>query len=627
MRGRKKGFTPKVAVLGMDAVSLRLVKNFLKFLPNFKKLIKNGSANEALPCLPCYTPTNWATIATGAFPGTHGAGLWFDNKPGSAGKLSTFDSRAITAEFIWESAERQGLKCLLVQYPGAYPPRTKKAMIVAPLHRGLSSLTILGGAIYSTNSTNPECLISLSEKDGCLEGKIVIFRESEISRFQALSGAERARLAQATEDGVDFQVQSSQDIMHRDAISHAEKVFTLFLRVIKSKREKYDTVEVYRKAMHRELLAKLKEGEWADVITMGVGMRFKLKRLSPDGKNIEIHRSEIYPAKNFTYPPFLSEELLEKFGPFFEHPSADLWEDTETCFEEMEYQVDWIIKTAGYLLKKYGWDLCYLHWHFPDSVLHHCLAYSDPASPGYEESKAEKAGYIIKKCLQMGDRLTGGFTEMLGKNDYIVVVSDHGNSVNMVHTDIERFLAENGFLKFRDGSIPQEIDWQNTSAYPYGGLQICINLKGREPHGSIDREDYEKMQDRIIESLYNWKDERGKRVICLALKKREAQMLGYWGDRLGDVYYLFNPGYGWGPVPGVNHGPQSPFAGTDFSSNLAMFIISGPEIRRGYSRNPERIGYARLVDIVPTLCHIMNIKPPRNSQGAVLYDLINERRS
>ncbi|MGH2354678.1 MAG: alkaline phosphatase family protein [Chloroflexota bacterium] len=41
----------------------------------------DGTTNEAMPCLPCYTPSNWATLATGAWPGTHGATNWYDGRP------------------------------------------------------------------------------------------------------------------------------------------------------------------------------------------------------------------------------------------------------------------------------------------------------------------------------------------------------------------------------------------------------------------------------------------------------------------------------------------------------------------------------------------------------------------
>lgn len=39
-------------------------------------------------------------------------------------------------------------------------------------------------------------------------------------------------------------------------------------------------------------------------------------------------------------------------------------------------------------------------------------------------------------------------------------------------------------------------------------------------------------------------------------------------------------------------------------------------------RDPNLGGYIKMVDIVPTLCHILGIVPPSQSQGAIAYDLM-----
>ena len=136
----------KLIVLGLDAVSLPLIERFAKegALPHIQRLMEDGSANKALSCLPAYTPNNWATIATGAWPGTHGAGNWYDNKPGDPEDrqpLSTFDSRAITAQTIWEAGEKAAMRSLVIAYPGSHPSRLKVGFIVAPLNRRLAAST------------------------------------------------------------------------------------------------------------------------------------------------------------------------------------------------------------------------------------------------------------------------------------------------------------------------------------------------------------------------------------------------------------------------------------------------------------------------------------------------------
>ncbi|MFL6180488.1 MAG: hypothetical protein ACJ74E_11670, partial [Actinomycetes bacterium] len=136
----------------------------------------------------------------------------------------------------------------------------------------------------------------------------------------------------------------------------------------------------------------------------------------------------------------------------------------------------------------------------------------------------------------------------------------------------------------------------------------------------------------IIDALYTWKDPAtGKRPVALALKRQDAQLLGFWGETAGDVVFLYNSGFS-GTIPltgtvgvargGASHGAQPPTARTDHSSNLAVFMGMGPGIRAGYERDTERLGLIRLVDVVPTICHLLSFQPPNHSQGAVLYDIL-----
>ncbi|MFQ6079888.1 MAG: hypothetical protein ACE5NJ_12255, partial [Thermodesulfobacteriota bacterium] len=198
-----------------------------------------------------------------------------------------------------------------------------------------------------------------------------------------------------------------------------------------------------------------------------------------------------------------------------------------------------------------------------------------------------------------------------------------------------RFLKENGFTSYKEetGFFPAEIDVANSKAYPYGSAQIKINLKGREPHGIVSSQDYEKVQEEIIDALHNWRDPKtGKTAIALALKRKDAQLIGYWGERSGDVVFIYNSGFAWGKPagensigdapPSANHGPQIPTTETELSSNLATLIFHGPGIRRGYQRDYQRHGLMKLIDVVPTLCYLLGFPPPAQSRGAVLYDIL-----
>lgn len=70
-------------------------------MPATAELIEEGVFGEALSSPPCDTPTNWTTIVTGAWTGTHGMTSFYAHIPGKPLNegVSTLDSRVCKAEF------------------------------------------------------------------------------------------------------------------------------------------------------------------------------------------------------------------------------------------------------------------------------------------------------------------------------------------------------------------------------------------------------------------------------------------------------------------------------------------------------------------------------------------------
>ena len=95
-------------------------------LPVGQRLLRDGcTAEHCLPPLPTLTTTNWVTLSTGAWPGTHGITDFNVHRPGDdfSACPQGFDSRDSRAEFIWEAAERGGKRAIVVNYPASWPPR------------------------------------------------------------------------------------------------------------------------------------------------------------------------------------------------------------------------------------------------------------------------------------------------------------------------------------------------------------------------------------------------------------------------------------------------------------------------------------------------------------------------
>lgn len=88
-----------------------------------------------------------------------------------------------------------------------------------------------------------------------------------------------------------------------------------------------------------------------------------------------------------------------------------------------------------------------------------------------------------------------------------------------------------------------------------------------------------------------------------------------------------SPTYTW-PGRGALHGSQLPTYETELFTTMGTMILAGPGVRGGgYERDWRRWGLIREIDVAPTICHLMGMRPPRQNQGVVPYDLMVDRRS
>lgn len=152
------------------------------------------------------------------------------------------------------------------------------------------------------------------------------------------------------------------------------------------------------------------------------------------------------------------------------------------------------------------------------------------------------------------------------------------------------------------------------------------------------------MVDRVLEILSKIKDPKtGKSPLAMVLRKKEAELVGLWGNTVGDIVYFYREGYmqpefsGIGPISqreyddftkggfqdaGYNY-PDSysqhvymPNAKYGPCSVAGVFLASGLSLKTGYQRT-KPIG---MVDVVPTLCQAAGLKAPRDCEGRIIKD-------
>jgi predicted AlkP superfamily phosphohydrolase/phosphomutase len=203
---------------------------------------------------------------------------------------------------------------------------------------------------------------------------------------------------------------------------------------------------------------------------------------------------------------------------------------------------------------------------------------------------------------------------------------------------INQFLYEQGLIKLkRDRTTGKPaVDWSKTQAFAQGMVSVYVNLKGRDPEGAVQPgKEYEDLVNRLIDLLYDVKDPlNGQRPFRLALSNSDSEFLGLSGDRTGDVITAVNPVYvpdnrmrftgdlfenlNTGLPDGSIHGQQLPSVDLgEYGSIRSVLIAWGPTIRKGHVMQKP----VRMVDIAPTISHILGIPAPKHSEGRVLHEI------
>ena len=145
------GVAQKVLMIGIDGMDPIYTKKLLDAgkLPNISKFLQQGTTTKNLGMmgvLPAYTPPSWCTLATGAWPGTHGITCFWNHKVGDPlNKLTLgFNSNLCKVDYIWDAFAQQGKKTIVYGWPTSWPPRDTENTIMVDgsgIHPFLSSET------------------------------------------------------------------------------------------------------------------------------------------------------------------------------------------------------------------------------------------------------------------------------------------------------------------------------------------------------------------------------------------------------------------------------------------------------------------------------------------------------
>jgi len=627
----------KLLFIGVDQAIPYLLDKYVSegVLPNVQRLIDNGVLAEGLSCPPCDTPTNWTTIATGATTAVHGATSFYLHIPGEPFELSmdlrsrTQLSKYCQAEYIWDVADREGLKPFVTNYPSGWPANFKDgamSVLAWPIPESLPRMLATG--------------LTLSfDKD-----------------------AENKELKVAVADNSRLGLTSISPPLHTTIyLQHGsiKEPFVFNTYITNFEGKGYDTLTFTLNSPEEWQMIRADQwSEWIPVTlettygTLPCLFKIKFSDLAQDGSSIKITRSAIFNIKGWSVPESMGEGILRN-AFFYDLEKEKKVEymiegDIDAFLQYARQEAVTITNTVKYAKKVLNWRTCFFHVHYLDSVNHKMLAKLHKGSPIYNEEGTEKAENQIKTAYKILDEMVG---ELLGtcvdEETIVALVSDHGAIPSWRNANIPLALRNANLLvyKWSDSARKFLVDWEKTKAFPYmEPPYIWVNLKGRDPNGSVSQGEYESVRDEIIEALKTMKDsDTGEKIVKIALRKEDAADLGQNGERIGDVVYFLNPPYQIfdGNLAQLTASEQSKrsmkrpeaykardcfgahayyLPDTKFGnySVSVPLVFSGPGIKSGVQIKD----IVNLIDIAPTLAHLLDITKPKDAQGRILNEIL-----
>lgn len=633
----------RVAIIGFDCAIPKMIQKHIDegFLPNFKKVMENGVvAENCLGAYPTITPPNWTTIATGACPGTHGITDFWLNKPNTTPTdyniEQAYDSEKVQAEFVWDALDKVGKKCVVLNYPVSWPSHMKNGVVIG------------GTGLAIGDDRNGFWNLEYQERAG--QDKHLTTQDSPMSIKGAFKSAEG--WANAAAFGSDLLELEARLSSVRAKFKPAD--LTCYVLAGKAGKNGYDRIALCPSKDLNAAFCILSVGQWSPKIFTHIKMengeewevyfRAKLLELSADAGKFRLYLTTFTPlAKAYLTGVSSHPEILEQIERSCSDDAIMTsvagtpgivagWYDFDTYLETIGFHDQWLAEAAGFLLRDKDWDLFCMHSHPIDWAYHIFMNKLDPSLTP-DPTERERFWSIHRRIHQAQDKLLGNLMEILGEDTLVVVLSDHGATPDGPYFSPHDPLKKAGLTVFKDesskalgkefGRFGQQYPWYSiepdaarSKAIPNRMCNVYVNLKGRFPNGIVEPEDYEKVQEQIIDAFYTYIDPiSGKRPISLALTKKDARILGLFGDNIGDVIYAVYPTFG-----SMQHGPNLQTSEYSVGSVGPVFMVCGPGVREG-QRLARTIW---LTDVVPTICYLMDWPLPEQAEGAVIYQAFED---
>lgn len=383
------------------------------------------------------------------------------------------------------------------------------------------------------------------------------------------------------------------------------------------------------------------------------------------------------PSKSapLTYPPELQAELDDMAGGeylLYPDPGPAYSESgVERFIQHLYATTQARLRVLEALRQREAWDFLMVVFNGTDTAQHALWKYMDVNHPLYNPRLGRRYGQTILHYYQYLDGWLGNMLPRLASDTVVLGMSDHGFGPFHKFIHVNRWLWQEGFLCLQDtpqarrkahlfewglapmpvynwlmrlglGSLKREVvrgqgqswlkrlflsfddvDWGRTQAYALGNVgQIYLNVVGREPQGCVmPGAAYDTVRTNIMARLRELRDPATGEPVVETVYSGQALYQGKFAAQLPDVVFLPTrlEYFGFGEFefgsPRVIEAMQRGISGTHRLNGL--FMAWGPGVRAGAP--PDN---ATLLDLAPTILHLLGEAIPSDMEGRVLHEVL-----
>ncbi len=324
----------------------------------------------------------------------------------------------------------------------------------------------------------------------------------------------------------------------------------------------------------------------------------------------------------YTYPASLAPQIdaiADGYVIDVDHFRTD---DKQALLDRIYEMTDKRFKVASALMQVEDWDFFMMVEMGPDRLEHGFWKYCDPAHPKYEPGNPFETA-MLDYYVHLDEQL-GRFIELAGDDAAVMVVSDHGGKAMQGSFGINDWFIREGLLVLKqpvEGRTRFDedlVDWERTTCWAWGGYygRVFLNVAGREPQGTIAREDYERVRDELIERIKAVPDPEGRPMNTTVVRPQDIYSGPFVDDAPDLMVYMDDLNWRLGQDLGnedlyafdTEIGPDDSVH--DYCGMIAARVPGDAQLRLG---DPSH-----LMDVAPTVLELLGVPVPAHMEGRSL---------